>query len=244
MVSGSHCFTPVEHRVMRIDLHNHTCYSRDSSNTFEDYRQFYTRGAFGVLAITDHGTIEGALEFKRRDDFPVIVGQEINTLEGEIIGLYLGESIPEGMTAWQSVSAVKSQGGLIYVPHPFLRGGGHPIHPEVLHCLVPFIDIIEAKNASIPFDSANVKAAEFASDHRILAGAGSDAHLPVEIGRAFAELSGSPDGLSKSPDLLLEFLRSAHLTARPLPLHEKAAHKVFFHSLRYLRYVNTCVISK
>ena len=141
------------------------------------------------LAVTDHNTISGALEMKRVAPFRVIVGEEILTTRGEIIGLFLSEEVPPRLTPVETVSRIKDQGGLACVPHPFDRFRPHSrLRPDVLEALAPALDLIEVFNSRTYLLSDSARALEFAQSHGLPGTAGSDAHVIGEIGRSYVEI--------------------------------------------------------
>jgi len=135
-----------------------------------------------MIAVTDHNEIEGAL--RARDLAPdlVVVGEEVKTAEGaDLSGLFLSEKIPKGTSALETAQAIREQGGLVYVPHPF--AGGKGFAEELLEALRPWIDIVEVFNARIHDPELNRRASRWAEVHALPGGAGSDAHTLAEIGR-------------------------------------------------------------
>jgi predicted metal-dependent phosphoesterase TrpH len=150
------------------------------------------------IAITDHNTIEGVLEVQRLASFRVIVGEEIKSQGGEIIGLFLQEAIPRGLPSLETVQRIKEQGGLVSVPHPFDHFRRSVIDRQALQEILPYVDIVEAFNARNTLQGDNRKALELALEHGILTSAVSDSHTPVEVGRTYVEVSdfdGTPAGL-------------------------------------------------
>lgn len=156
------------------------------------------------LAITDHGRIDGALEARDRapDGLDVIVGEEIRTADGDVIGLFLDHPVPQGLSAVESVDRIHEQGGLAGLPHPFdrFRNSGLREQRRIAHleALAARLDFIEAHNARVPFPSANERAAAFAREHGIPGIASSDAHTILEVGVAYTILADFPptaDGL-------------------------------------------------
>jgi predicted metal-dependent phosphoesterase TrpH len=172
---------------IKVDLHIHTCHSVDSLMTLDEVVEATVAGGLGALAITDHDAIEGALALSRMAPFQVIVGEEVNVGEGEIIGLFLQELIPPKLGAAETIARIRAQGGLVYIPHPF---DNHrcPLPESVLRSLLHEVDAIEVLNARVTVPALNERAAQFAQEHAIPGGAGSDAHSPGEIGRAFVEM--------------------------------------------------------
>lgn len=171
---------------MKVDLHNHTAYSFDSTITFKDLKRAFERGKFDVIAITDHDTIEGALQVQKARAFPVIVGQEISTKQGDVIGLFLKKQIPKGLSASEAMNQIHAQGGLVYLPHPFdvYRVG---VKEKDAINLTSKIDLIEVYNGSYGsrlFNRYFEKINNFADQHNLVKAAGSDAHTPSELGSA------------------------------------------------------------
>src|SRR5262245_42424817 len=104
-----------------VDLHNHSHRSYDAANTLADYERAHAAGRFHVLGITDHNRIDGAVELRDQASVPAVVGREIDTSEGELIGLFLSEAVPTGLTAHETARRIRAQGGLVYLQHPFYR---------------------------------------------------------------------------------------------------------------------------
>ncbi len=139
-------------------------------------------------AITDHNTIAGALEVQRLASFRVIVGEEIKSRGGEIIGLFLNEAVPRGLSSLETVQRIREQGGLVSIPHPFDHFRRSVIDRQVLYDILPYVDIIEAFNARNTFRRDNRKAEDLALEHGVLISAVSDSHTPVEVGRTYVEI--------------------------------------------------------
>lgn len=174
--------------MLRADLHIHSSYSADSSATLEDIVAHCLRKGINCVALTDHNTIAGALKMKQIAPFTVIVGEEILTTSGEIIGFFLTEEIPARLPAEEAVARIKSQGGLVCIPHPFDHFRPSAMHRHALEALLPDIDIIEVFNSRTLLYSDLAKAQQLAQTNGLLASAGSDAHIPSEIGNAYVEM--------------------------------------------------------
>jgi hypothetical protein len=173
--------------LIRVDLHNHTHFSPDSILTPKQFVREARRRGLDVAAVTDHNTIRGALAVREMADFPVIIGEEVRSSDGEILGLFLSEDIPKGLSARETLERIKDQGGIAGVPHPFdsLRSA---LHEDALIELIDQIDFIEGLNARMVFSSHNDKAREFSAERGLPVSAGSDAHSPWEVGRVWVEM--------------------------------------------------------
>lgn len=198
--------------MMKLDLHVHTIASSDSLLDFGDLVSICrSRGLDGV-AVCDHNTIRGALEARRicaDNDILVIIGQEINTAQGEVVGLFLSEEIPQGLSVSDTVAAIQEQGGLVYVPHPFDRFRARVIQPKALNSIVDRIDIVEVLNARSWTAHGDRKARAFAARYHLPMGGGSDAHSPHEVGNARVVMEPF-----ETPEEFLHSLRTAHIEGR------------------------------
>jgi len=140
------------------------------------------------ITIADHGTIEGALKMQKLAPFTVIVAEEILTHHGEIMGIFLKETISSGQSVEETLSQIRAQGGLVGIPHPFDTVRGSALNSKITEEIVEQIDVIEVFNARNPFLRSSTKARAFAEKHGIAKSAGSDAHTPREIGNAYVEM--------------------------------------------------------
>jgi predicted metal-dependent phosphoesterase TrpH len=179
--------------MLKADLHIHSEHSFDSTMSAETVIQRCMKKGINCVAVADHGKIGGALELKAKAPFEVIIAEEILTPEGEIIGLFLTEEIPSPIPAEEAINRIRGQKGLVCLPHPFdpLRGikGANNRDNGKLAELAGAVDVIEVFNSrALPFGDPNRKAKAFAERHGLLCSAGSDAHVPSEIGRAYVEL--------------------------------------------------------
>jgi len=180
-----------------IDLHCHTSASFDSLASPRAVVAAAARRGLTHLAITDHDRIDGALA--ARDLAPggltVLVGEEIRTRDGDLIAVFLSQAIPPGMSASETIAAVREQGGLVGIPHPFDRFRGSLARgetPRSLEGLAASVDWIEAWNARLMVGSGNARAAELAVAAGVPGVAVSDAHTVGEVGVAYTVLAGSP----------------------------------------------------
>ena len=140
------------------------------------------------ITVADHGTIEGALKMQKLAHFTVIVAEEILTRHGELMGLFLMETISSGQSVEETLSQIRAQGGLVGIPHPFDTVRGSALNSKITEEIVEQIDVIEVFNARSPFLRSSTKARAFAEKHGIAKSAGSDAHTPHEIGNAYVEM--------------------------------------------------------
>lgn len=165
-----------------VDLHMHTRASHDCTSDPADVVRTARERGLDRIAITDHDEIHGALEARDRDPELVIVGEEVRTAEGlDLIGLFLEERIPPGAPLVEVADAIRAQGGVVYLPHPFDRYRGSD--ERFLDTVVDRVDLVEGFNARVHDRSRNRRAVAWARRHGLPLGAGSDAHLLREIGR-------------------------------------------------------------
>ena len=199
-----------------IDLHMHTSWSHDCSIDVEDLLDHAEEIGLGGIAVTDHNVFGGALEaveLARHRDLVVIPGEEVKTADqGEIIGLFLEEEIPRGMSFGDTIAAIREQGGLVYLPHPFDRMHAIP-DPVNLHRHLAEIDVFEVFNARLLRDLFNDEALRFARKYRLLQGAGSDAHVLQGVGTGAVCMRRF-----EGPEEFLLSLRSAEILRRPKSL--------------------------
>jgi len=199
-----------------VDLHMHTSWSHDCSIDVDELIPHAESEGLGAIAITDHNVFGGALEAlerAQRHKLIVIPGEEIKTGEdGEVIGLFLQEEIPRGLSFAETIAAIRAQGGLVYVPHPFDRLHSIP-RAETLHKHLAEIDVFEVYNARLLFDAYNDEAVRFARKYNLTAAAGSDAHVLQGVGTGAVRMRRF-DG---AEEFLLS-LRSAEILRRPKSL--------------------------
>ena len=182
--------------ALKADLHMHTSYSGDCDTPPERLVRRCREVGLECIAITDHNTIRGAFEVRKLADFTVIVGEEVMSSQGDIIGLFLEEEIPRGLSPLKTVHLIKEQGGLVMVPHPFdtIRRG--PLSATGLAEIMPHVDLTEVLNARtiLPRDLARCR--RLAREAQITPVAVSDAHTTTELGSAYIEI----DGFDGSPE--------------------------------------------
>ena len=189
--------------MLRLDLHIHTCFSKDSAAPIASVVQRIQLKGLGPVAITDHDDIQGALEVRRVAPFPVIIGEEIKSSDGDIIGLFLHRRVPSGLSPLETVEEIKDQGGVVVVPHPFCRLRPSALDHRALMDILPFIDLMEAYNARTVLPGDNDKGLTFARQHALPMVASSDAHSALELGGTYTEVpdseyDGTPQGLVRA----------------------------------------------
>ena len=177
--------------MYKVDLHTHSEASPDGGITPEQYAKVLETEKLDYVAITDHDRIDFALGMQKALGEKIIVGEEITTNDGELIGLYLKKRIAPGMSAFKTAHAIRDQGGLVYVPHPFetVRKG---LQQEALDMIVDLIDIIEVHNGRAVAQNCSIQAATWAKLHSKTGAASSDAHGYKGLGYSYCILQEKP----------------------------------------------------
>jgi predicted metal-dependent phosphoesterase TrpH len=199
--------------LIEVDLHMHTDHSGDCATPVEVLLQTARDRGLGAIAITDHNEVSGALEAreiaKGIDGLKVIVAEEVKTAEqGEVIGLFLEEKIPKGLSMAETIAAIRAQGGLVYVPHPFDRFHSVPDYEHLLD-IVEEVDILEVFNPRVALTAFNEEAVRFAGKYRIVPGAGSDSHVAQGLGSVRTRIHDF-----EGPAEFLEAMRDADITRK------------------------------
>jgi predicted metal-dependent phosphoesterase TrpH len=176
-----------------IDLHCHTSASFDSLARPADVVRAAAARGLTHLIVTDHDRIDGALRARELapNGLSVIVGEEVRTTDGDLVAAFLERAVAPGMSAVETVAAVREQGGLVGIPHPFDRMRGSVLSDARMAALGPLVDWIEVHNARL-VGGGNERAAEFAREHGLAGVAVSDAHSVLEVGVAYTALDGDP----------------------------------------------------
>jgi hypothetical protein len=206
-----------ERALIDVDLHMHTDHSSDCATPVDVLLATAAEQGLGAIAVTDHNEVSGALDARAKAEeygVKVIVGEEVMTArQGEVIGLFLEEKIPRGMSLAETIAAIRAQGGLVYVPHPFDRMHAVPDYEHLLE-VVEDVDAIEVFNPRVAIPAYNEEAVRFAGKYRIVAGAGSDSHVAKGLGLLRIRMRDF-DG----PEEFLASLADADIVGRPSSLY-------------------------
>jgi predicted metal-dependent phosphoesterase TrpH len=202
-----------ERPLIEVDLHMHTDHSTDCATPVHVLLQTARDRGLGAIAITDHNEVSGALEARRiaeqMGDIKVIVAEEVKTAEqGEVIGLFIEEKIPKGLSMAETIAEIRRQGGLVYVPHPFDRFHSVPDYEHLID-IVEEVDILEVFNPRVAVTAFNEEAERFARKYGIVPGAGSDSHVAQGLGSVRVRIHDF-DG----PAEFLEAMRDADITRK------------------------------
>jgi predicted metal-dependent phosphoesterase TrpH/glycosyltransferase involved in cell wall biosynthesis len=200
-------------RSIHVDLHMHTDHSPDCATPVEVLLATARDRGLGAIAITDHTEITGALAARQVAEgmggIKVIVAEEVKTAEqGEVIGLFIEQKIPRGMTMKETIAEIRRQGGLVYVPHPFDRLHSVPDYEHLLQ-MVEEIDILEVFNPRVALTAFNEEAERFAAKYRIVPGAGSDSHVAQGLGSVMIRVHDF-----EGPEEFLEAMRDADIVRK------------------------------
>jgi hypothetical protein len=201
--------------LILADLHMHTEHSHDCAVPVPELLDHAEQIGLGAIAVTDHNVFSGAeeaVELARSRALTVIPGEEVKTDAGEVIGLFLSEEIPRGLSMGDTIAAIREQGGVVYLPHPFDRLHTIP-DAGTLHRHLAEIDIFEVYNARLLFEGYNDEALRFARKYNLTMGAGSDAHVLQGVGTGLVRMRAF-----ETPEEFLISLRSAEILRRPKSL--------------------------
>ena len=178
--------------MYKLDLHCHSYGSHDGGLNLDDIRQALVSQKLDVIAITDHDTIEAAQQIKTELGDKIIIGQEITTSQGEIIGLYLSQAIQPQQSALETAKAIKEQGGLVYIPHPFDRRRRSGVSLDTLESIKPLVDIVETANGRDYFSHHAKQALAWSKQNQVARAQSSDAHGPIGWGKTYSIISQPP----------------------------------------------------
>jgi predicted metal-dependent phosphoesterase TrpH len=196
--------------MFKVDLHTHSVVSPDGSITADQYHRAIGSNLLDVIAITDHNRIDFAQELAHKMGDIIIVGEEIMSTAGEIIGLFLKKVVEPGLTPQETIKQIKDQGGLVYIPHPFetVRKG---LHPSTLSEIIDYIDVIEICNGRAFFQNKSQQAVVWARINGKRGAASSDAHGFRGLGTTYMSFPEKP-----TRDNFLELLSAGvPMTSRP-----------------------------
>ena len=199
--------------MIKVDFHTHSTASPDGGISADGYRQLFQDGILDCIAITDHNTVDLALQLHQELGDKIIVGEEIDTRSGEIVGLFLSQVVPAGLDLPVAIAAIHAQGGLVYVPHPFetVRKG---IQKHDLDPLLKDLDIVEVYNGRAVAQNKGPEASVWARLNEIPGVASSDAHGRKGIGTAYTMIENMPTATN-----LVAQLAKAKLTMERPPIH-------------------------
>ena len=193
--------------MFKLDLHTHSSASADGGLSLEQYRAALKK--FDYIAITDHNDLKQAQSIAGELGKGIIVGCEVSTLAGDLIGLFLNQPVPVNLELSAAIERIHQQGGLAMVPHPFEKRQRSSIDLDKFLGLADKIDIIETYNGRSLSPAARRRSASFALQHNIAQAACSDAHGPKSFGRAYSLIKGKP-----TPDNLVSLLKEARFVRR------------------------------
>ncbi|MBQ7168726.1 MAG: PHP domain-containing protein [Synergistaceae bacterium] len=207
-----------------MELHVHTRYSKDSLLCFWPLYLRCLARRISVIAVTEHNNIDGGMRFsefcrKRGGKVSVIVGEEIFTSQGEIIGLFLKKAVEPGLTAKETIARIKEQGGVVYVPHPFdLKRSKTVLQEEAIRENKSDIDCIESHNGRNISPDFSARQLEIARKYGIRQVVGSDAHTLIEAGRNYMRINSVP---ADRESFIREIENAGFVTAECLRISHK-----------------------
>jgi predicted metal-dependent phosphoesterase TrpH/SAM-dependent methyltransferase len=201
-------------KKVKVELHVHTKYSYDCTSSFHNLIEACKNKHIDVLGVADHNEIRGAFRLRNLAPFKVLIGQEILTSEGEVVGFFLKESIDSGLSMEETIRRIKRQGGISYLPHPLdMTTRKTSVTNLNLRKTAESVDIIEVHNGRTIIPSDNKKALNLANENQKIMGVGSDAHTIYEIGRNYLEM----DDFETSNEFLQSLQRATLVKSTVMP---------------------------
>lgn len=214
--------------MQKLDLHTHSIASPDGGISAGQYRKALESGLLDYIAITDHNRIDFALSVQQTLGDRIIVGEEIMTSAGEIIGLYLTKPVAPGLSPQDTIDQIRKQNGIMYIPHPFetARKG---LQPSTLETLTEQIDIIEVCNGRAFLQNRSQQAVVWSRMNSKVGAASSDAHGYSSLGKTYTRVSRMP-----SRSNVLDLLATGEIMTAPpnlrsllYPKYHRLRHKVW-----------------
>lgn len=199
--------------MWKVDLHSHTVYSRDCLTRPEEAIARARKIGLDKLAITEHNNLAGALRAKELAPDLILVGEEIKTTHGEIIAYFVQEEVPKGLSPQETIRRLRAQGAVISVPHPLDSLRRSAMGLANLLEIISQVDALEVRNARCVRPQDNLAALALAQEHNLLQTAGSDAHIPHELGACYLEMPPFDD----EPESFVEALQQARPAGKESP---------------------------
>lgn len=196
----------------KVDFHTHSSLSYDGGLTKSDYTKILQKRILDVVSITDHNDISFALQLKKEFGEKIIIGEEIESLDGEIIGLFLTKKISPGLSAKNTIRQIRLQKGLVYIPHPFERQR-KSIQIEAFEINKKEIDVVEVFNGRSFGRSKNQNALNVAIDNNFGKAASSDGHCALGVGTAYTLTDALPEAKN-----ILSLLKNATYSKKYPPI--------------------------
>lgn len=197
-------------KQLKTVIHVHTNYSHDSNRSPAELVETAVAQGVDCIAVTDHDEIEGALRAQSAGGVRVIVGEEISSSDGHIIGLFLRQRVSPGMSAEDTARAIRAQGGLVLAPHPYAMLCEDSLTADGMRRLLPWLDAVEVCNSQNLFVWEEARAREFCVRHQVTPYAGADAHIQGYLAGAYQLM---PD-FSDPPSFLKSLRRATLVPAR------------------------------
>ena len=203
--------------MIKVEMHSHTYFSHDGFITPKTLTKQCLKNQLDCVCITDHNFLRGAMEFAKQVPIRIIIGEEMATGQGDVIGLFLEKEISPGLGVKKTIEEIKAQGGIVYLPHPFDEFRKSSVKLKDAEDTKERLDVIEVFNSRTFNPRYNAMALEFSRQNNIAAAVGSDAHHSLELGRSYVRMNDF-DG----PESFLESLRGATFFAKKCPFALRA----------------------